>query len=154
MTIGERIRIAREEAGLTQEALGSHLDVSTRSLIRYEQDESRPKAPTIRQIASVTGVKLDWLRDGTGSMKSAVKYGGGPIAGRVMEYQDESTPGPGRPGSTGDDVLVFVVRDPSGADLWGYRASGGIVQLGEVPHGILTPFASRPPNSEPGREAA
>lgn len=60
-TLGDRLRKAREHAGLTQSemriAVGAH--PSTQS--RWESDKTTPSALQMRAWADTTGVDLEWL---------------------------------------------------------------------------------------------
>lgn len=60
-TTGEKIRIARTKAGLSQEELANRLDV-TRSLIgQYERGVRNPKPSTIQRIADALGIPFTEL---------------------------------------------------------------------------------------------
>ena len=51
MTTGERIRIARKKAGLTQKILGEKLGVSYQTIAQWENGLRNPKLETLRKIA-------------------------------------------------------------------------------------------------------
>lgn len=59
--IGERIRRARMEAGLTQDQLADAIGVKMRQVQYYEADRSDPYRKLAR-IAEVTGKPVEWLR--------------------------------------------------------------------------------------------
>ena len=60
-TTGEKIRIARKKAGLSQGELADRLDV-TRSLIgQYERGVRNPKPSTIQRIADALGIPFTEL---------------------------------------------------------------------------------------------
>jgi len=60
-TLGDRLRKAREAAGLTQTELAKVMGISRRSISTYESDESAPRRPTLLAWAMATGVPLSWL---------------------------------------------------------------------------------------------
>jgi transcriptional regulator with XRE-family HTH domain len=69
--IGDRIKQARERAGLRQEDLADLIGMSTRQVQNYEAGESKQYAK-LRAIANATGSTVEWLlgtatdRDGDG----------------------------------------------------------------------------------------
>lgn len=60
-TIGERIRIARTRAGLSQKQLARAVYVTRQTVYRWERDKSIPYAHDIKHIATCCGVSCDWL---------------------------------------------------------------------------------------------
>ena len=60
--IGERIKNAREAAGLTQHELAEKIGVKTRQIQYYEADESNPYRK-LSKIADATGKSIEWLRE-------------------------------------------------------------------------------------------
>lgn len=60
-TVGERIKIAREAAGMTQEQLGKMLGVTGVSVMRYEKNTRQPRMEQLREIADVLGVTVGYL---------------------------------------------------------------------------------------------
>lgn len=66
-TLGKRIKLAR--GTLSQEAFCALIGVSKGALGFYERDENLPKIDVISKICSETGVSLDWLVNGVGSMR-------------------------------------------------------------------------------------
>ena len=51
MTIGQRIRIARKKANMTQAQLAQKLDIPFQSISQWERDVRKPKFETLRKIA-------------------------------------------------------------------------------------------------------
>lgn len=51
MTTGERIRLARKNAGLTQKQLGEKLSISYQTIAQWENGLRNPKLETLRKIA-------------------------------------------------------------------------------------------------------
>lgn len=52
---GQMIKRAREEAGITQEALGKAIGVSGVTIMRYEKGQRNPSSKVIGEIAEVLG---------------------------------------------------------------------------------------------------
>jgi len=61
VTLGERLRIAREDAGMKQEELANMIDCDKTTISKYETNNRTPDPTTLTRIANVTGVSLDWL---------------------------------------------------------------------------------------------
>lgn len=61
MTIAERIRLIRQQKGLSQKELAEKALVNLKSLSRYELDSSIPPADVLKQIADALGVTSDML---------------------------------------------------------------------------------------------
>lgn len=62
-TLTDRLRKAREHAGLTQRALADGLGVTVQTVSRAERGEGITHR-TLTQWAAVTDVPLDWLNAG------------------------------------------------------------------------------------------
>ena len=60
-TIGERIRLVRQRAGLSQSQFARAVFVSRKTVYKWEQDKSVPFAHDIRHIAEAFGVSCDYL---------------------------------------------------------------------------------------------
>lgn len=62
LTVGWRIRMAREFAGLDQGQLAERTQIARNTISNYENGATtRVKPLYLRQIALATGVSLDWL---------------------------------------------------------------------------------------------
>ena len=60
--IGKRIKLKREECGLTQEELGKAVDLNKSTIQRYETGKiEKIKLPVIQAIAQVLKVDPNWL---------------------------------------------------------------------------------------------
>jgi transcriptional regulator with XRE-family HTH domain len=59
--LGERIRRARVEAGLTQTGLAVVARVTTRTIQWYESGDRQPYADTLYLIANETGRTMSWF---------------------------------------------------------------------------------------------
>jgi transcriptional regulator with XRE-family HTH domain len=60
-TLADRLRKARESAGLSQQEMADHLGLSRVTVGTYENGAT-PKLAVLRVWAMRTGVPLDWLR--------------------------------------------------------------------------------------------
>lgn len=63
MTVGERLRALRKEAGLTQKELGSKLGISASMIGQYETNVRNPKYETLKKFASVLNVNISEFVD-------------------------------------------------------------------------------------------
>lgn len=63
MTIGERLRALRKEAGLTQKELGERLGVSASMIGQYETNLRNPKFETLEKICDVLNVSMSEFID-------------------------------------------------------------------------------------------
>ena len=61
MTVGERIRNARKNAGLTQKQLGEKCGIAEPTIRRYELGKLNPKYETLKKIASALEVPISYL---------------------------------------------------------------------------------------------
>ena len=55
MTLGERIALARKQAGLSQGQLGEQLGVSRQAVGKWENGESTPDIANCAALAELTG---------------------------------------------------------------------------------------------------
>ena len=58
MSLGNRIKIARENSGFTQPKLAKMVGKTANTLRRYEQGEISPSVETVKKIAEATGLDL------------------------------------------------------------------------------------------------
>lgn len=61
-TQGDRLRKARETAGLSQEQLAAELGVSKNTISNYETGNVKPRHPTLLAWSMRTRVSLGWLK--------------------------------------------------------------------------------------------
>jgi transcriptional regulator with XRE-family HTH domain len=67
LTVGWRIRMAREFAGIDQTELAERTEIARSTISNYEKGATTHVKPLyLRQIALATGVDLEWLTNGTG----------------------------------------------------------------------------------------
>lgn len=63
-TMGDRLRKAREDAGLSQAELAEQIGISRNTVGNAELGDRTPLNVTMRAWAAVTGVPLEWLETG------------------------------------------------------------------------------------------
>ena len=61
MTIGERIKISRDRAGITQVELGEKIGVSGVAIMRYEKNTRQPRLEQLQAIAAALNVSVNYL---------------------------------------------------------------------------------------------
>lgn len=66
-TLADRLTKAREHAGLKQEELAELIEVSARTIGKYERGQSTPKRSTLMAWAIATNVPPRWLAEGVGA---------------------------------------------------------------------------------------
>ncbi len=74
MSIGENIKKARLQAGLTQKELGEKLGITFQSIAQWETGRRTPKQETVKRIASALGVSwYELLSDDPEEQAKAIK---------------------------------------------------------------------------------
>lgn len=58
---GERLKLVRERAGLTQAELAERLKAGVNSVYRYETSQAEPSAELLYRISNELEVTTDWL---------------------------------------------------------------------------------------------
>ena len=61
MLLGERLKLLREEAGLTQQQLASMLNLSQQTIGHYEVNRSEPSIKTMELLARIFNTSTDYL---------------------------------------------------------------------------------------------
>lgn len=70
--LGDRLRVAREAAGLTQQQAAHDAQIDIGTLSKYELGKvSEPSAPKLRRLALLYGARVDWMLNGEGEMRAA-----------------------------------------------------------------------------------
>ncbi|WP_083777907.1 helix-turn-helix domain-containing protein [Segniliparus rotundus] len=65
INLPQRLRLAREYAGLNQGELAEHIGVSIRSVNNSEAGKSVPRPVLLKAWALATGVRLSWIETGS-----------------------------------------------------------------------------------------
>lgn len=63
-TLGDRLRKAREEAGLEQQELAQMIGVARNTVSNAEKGKVNPRQIVLNQWSLATGVPLQWLQNG------------------------------------------------------------------------------------------
>lgn len=63
MTFGEKVKQARQSAGLSQEELAVKISVSRSAVAKWETDKGMPDIQNLKNIAWALGVSIDYLLD-------------------------------------------------------------------------------------------
>ena len=69
MTIGEKIKLLRKRARMTQAELAEKLDVTTRSVIYFEKEQRNPSDDVMTKLSAVFDVPEDVLSDDRRSLE-------------------------------------------------------------------------------------
>lgn len=77
--VGNRIRIIRERADLTQEALGDIIGVEKATVSKYESGATKISYASLLKIAELGKVSLDWLIKGADLPTQPSPYVNEPI---------------------------------------------------------------------------
>lgn len=64
LTLGKRLREARESKGLTQKELAELLGISAATLSKYENDTQAPSADTLGNMSVILGISMNKLTMG------------------------------------------------------------------------------------------
>lgn len=61
MSIGARIKEKRQEKNISREVLSNKLNVSVSTLAKYEQNQRMPKLETLKKLAEILDVSVEYL---------------------------------------------------------------------------------------------
>lgn len=70
MTLGDRLKSLRIDAGLTQEQLAQRIGVKKQNISRYENGRVEPNIRTAKRIAEALGVTLEDIASSVSSVAS------------------------------------------------------------------------------------
>lgn len=84
-TLGDRLRALREQSGKTQRELAALLCINRVSYTQYENNKRTPPPDTLRKLAIIFNVSVDYLLGNDVMKTSAAKKGVKiPVLGRVV----------------------------------------------------------------------
>ena len=63
MTLGEKLKEARKQAGLSQEQLSEKLGVSRSAIAKWETDNGIPDVDNLKALSKLLNVSIDYLLD-------------------------------------------------------------------------------------------
>src|SRR5690242_13656045 len=78
--IGARIRQARQERGLTQDALAKAVGVTRSAVAQWETDRAGQVTGNLGRIATALGTSIEWLMHGTDKRQVAEAATGDELA--------------------------------------------------------------------------
>lgn len=65
-TLGQRLRYAREAAGLTQDDVADHFGIKRVSVTQWEGDTTKPSISRVPDLAALLNTNMQWLLEGQG----------------------------------------------------------------------------------------
>jgi transcriptional regulator with XRE-family HTH domain len=88
-TLGQRLKLLREEYGQTQGELAANIGLKGHvGIYKIESDKTeKPQAETLRNIAKLYGTTVEWLMEGKGDMLP-----NGKIEIKSVSSNDQSNP--------------------------------------------------------------
>lgn len=87
ITLGDRLKAARQDAGITGERMGELLGVNRRTITRWESGDSAPPIVVI-SYSVATEANLGWLQTGVPALPPNVSpIGGSPVTHRYRRLQ-------------------------------------------------------------------
>lgn len=112
MTLGERIAIARKQAGLSQEQLGEKLGVSRQAVSKWESDQANPDVAYVAEMCRLFGVSSDWLLLGRAEQGAAPSRC--PACQAIVTGLDRYCPNCGRSleGAPKEDRYTLLLKPP------------------------------------------
>lgn len=63
-TLGGRIALARQQAGISAGQLARRLGIETKTMHKWERDQIAPRINKLMTLAGICGVPTNWLLDG------------------------------------------------------------------------------------------
>ena len=100
IVLRHRLRIAREEAGLSVQGLAERMGVARNTVGNAEAGKGTPRKVVLNAWALATGVDIDWLKTGERPHQD------GPGGGETCPQSGSNR----RPADYKGDVLAFPVR--------------------------------------------
>lgn len=95
LTLGERLRAARDHAGLTTRDAAYAIDASASGVAKWERDGADPGASKIAKLAKLYNVDVRWLLEGVDTSAVSGPNQGHPLV--VIEGGKTSGPRPRPP---------------------------------------------------------
>ncbi|RWE81926.1 MAG: helix-turn-helix domain-containing protein [Mesorhizobium sp.] len=139
-TLGQRLRQAREAAGLTQNDIADHFKIKRVSVTQWEADTTRPSMERLPKLATLLKTDVAWLLDASGAAPVPIVREPKPRASRTPIIPgDELVGGRDLPiyaaamGGEGHMIVTFEAIDwvKRPAVLQNVRGGYGILVRGE-----------------------
>ena len=117
MSLGERIALARKQAGLSQEQLGEKLGVSRQAVSKWESGQTNPDVAYVAQMCRLMGVSSDWLLLGEERARSDAPERC-PGCQAIVSGLDRFCPNCGRGlRSGGPDSYILLLKPVKNGDI-------------------------------------
>lgn len=122
MTTGQRIKAARQQAGLTQTELADKLGIPFQSISQWERDTRKPKQETLLKIAKALGVHLRDLADNSWLEEIDRELGPEKLAALRAEGSSSETDDERKPTKLEQEIIELFLKldDPARSALLGY----------------------------------
>lgn len=72
MTLGEKLKAARKQTGLSQEELSKKLGISRSAVAKWECDKGIPDVDNLKMLSQLLDVSIDYLLDNSKTLDKAV----------------------------------------------------------------------------------
>lgn len=72
MTLGEKIKEARKQCGLSQEQLAEKMNVSRSAIAKWETDKGLPDIDNLKALSQLLNVSVDYLLDNGETLNESV----------------------------------------------------------------------------------
>ena len=123
MTIRERIALARETAGKSQQDVASHFRISPQAVSQWETGASRPSQERLSELADLLDVSVSWLLTGRGEGPRPARQNAMPADVPVLS-----------PGDLPKDVPVYGVA--VAGDAGDFSFNGERIDTARRPPGL------------------
>ncbi len=142
----ERIRAAREAAGLSREDLAELLGLSYKTIQNYETGATAPPMTRFGDVAAALGVTLADLMPGKipseAAGSSPPDQDSLPVVTPKRDQATEDPLNPPGPRAPARPAILFVLRSNNGPAVGWDVNSGRFVQVGEPGHLDVVPEAA------------
>lgn len=132
MTLGEKIKNARKNAGLTQEQMAEKLMVSRQAITKWESDKGIPDVGNLKSIATLLNVSVDYLLDDGVSVEMNV----------LKEAIDLATYGKGSKKSIKNRILKEKFPDAEIFNLLAKKKMDKAEKMADTFIWLATPFVN------------
>ena len=111
-SIGDRIKLARNDAGHTRKSLGEATKIPSSTLEKYERGDMDPNTARLTKICETLGVTVDWMMNGDSVDQNEDASPSYKSANAELPSHDPTPAGP-------EDLLIEI------DDLWhvGFKGS-------------------------------
>ncbi len=86
-TFGDRLVAAREACQLSSKGLARHLGVATKTVEKWENDLSEPRANKLQMLSGILNVSIPWLLTGEGQQLEVMPEGSADMMTLLSEVR-------------------------------------------------------------------